>query len=127
MPKMLIDKSSSNVLSLRLDSKNTRFFIELLRALQISWIVASIAILSVGSGWIFFGDNFLADLGQVLQSNHSNRECFFCGMTEAFLKIRNADFYGALKANENSLIVFFCLLINQIGFILFSVRTFRVR
>ena len=127
MSKMLIYKPASIALSQRLESKKIRFFMELLRALQISWIIGSIAILSVSLGWIIFGDNFLADLGQILQSDHSKRECFFCGMTEAFLKIRIADFFGALKANENSLIVFFSLLSNQIGFILFLAKTCRVR
>ena len=98
------------------------FFDELFTALKISWLVISAIVFIVILGWIFFGDAFINDLSNQLQNNHSDIKCFFCGMTEAFLKIRDANFLEAILINNNSIQVFIFLFTNQILYIFFLIK-----
>jgi hypothetical protein len=48
-------------------------------------------------------------------------ECFFCGMTKAFIQISKLNFSGAINLNASSILLFGLLIANEI----FAAFTFR--
>ena len=46
-----------------------------------------------------------------------NKPCIFCGMSRAFIMIKNLDFNGAFYFNKLSLILFVTLFMNRLFFI----------
>jgi hypothetical protein len=110
-------------LTIRLKTKTrNKIFDDLLSALQISWLVISSIVSIVILSWIIFGDVFIDDLSKHIQINHSRIKCFFCGMTKAFLEIRDANFFKAIQDNENSVQAFFFLLSNQVLYTFFLIK-----
>ena len=46
-----------------------------------------------------------------------NKECIFCGMTNAFFKITNGNIPGAYKQNNLSIFVYTLFVVNEIVFL----------
>lgn len=50
------------------------------------------------------------------------KECFFCGMTRAFIEIKNLNFLQALKNNHLSIPLMFTILLNELICILLILK-----
>lgn len=46
------------------------------------------------------------------------KECIFCGMSRAFIEIKNLNFGNALNYNKGSIVLFLSLLLNTFLYIL---------
>jgi hypothetical protein len=85
---------------------------DLQRALRYVWLIlACISGLALIAPLTFSSD-FLFGLFPVCQAKAAGGECFFCGMTTAFVRIGQGDLTGAQSANRGALPLYFGLAVN---------------
>jgi hypothetical protein len=82
------------------------------KALRYVWLVlACISGLALVAPLVLPSD-FLFTLFPVCQAKAAGGECFFCGMTTAFVRIGQGDLTGAQSANKGSLLLYLGLALN---------------
>jgi len=88
------------------------------REILIVWRILSSIILIMFISLITFKNSLILFISpQCYSVKVYNSSCFFCGMTRAFIMIKNLNFDLAFKYNQLSLLLFMFLLINTIYFI----------
>ncbi len=89
-----------------------------LREIKIVWIVFSVVIILLFLGLLILDNKTLMSLSPKCISVLSGHgTCFFCGMTRAFLEIKNFNFKSAYLLNWFSVPLFLFFIFNSLVFI----------
>ena len=96
------------------------------KELILSWKVISILIILFLAYLFVFNSNFIIRNVPTCSSILIyNKPCILCGMSRAFLKLKQFDIPGALYFNKGSIFLFSFFIINTIFFI-FSFKKSRL-
>jgi hypothetical protein len=88
------------------------------KEIEIVWRILSSMILLLFVYLLTFNSSFiLSHLPKCYSIKLYNKPCIFCGMSRAFIMIKNFNFILAVNYNKWSLILFFSFFINSIFFI----------
>ncbi|CDS97306.1 hypothetical protein BN1088_1432397 [Sphingobacterium sp. PM2-P1-29] len=88
------------------------------KALYISWTIISIFLILFLVLLYLLDNSLLLATAPVCPSKLKGSTCFLCGMTRAFLSIKDGQFVVAQQFNGGSMILFSLIFINSIIFII---------
>jgi hypothetical protein len=81
------------------------------------WCIISILLIIFLLLLFITDSSYLLSAAPTCPSKLKGMTCFLCGMTRAFLEIKEGQFLNAQKFNEGSVFLFSMILINSIIFI----------
>ncbi|MQP25938.1 DUF2752 domain-containing protein [Sphingobacterium faecium] len=93
-------------------------FNEYRKALYITWVIISIFIIIFLLLFYSLDNSFLLAAAPTCPSKLKGSTCFLCGMTRAFLSIKDGQYFAAQQFNSGSVILFSLIFINSIIFII---------
>lgn len=101
---------------------------ELRTSLIASWlIVTALTVPLLAAPFLLSSDQVFALAPKCEWKARYGRECVACGMTTAFVRIREGNMEAATRANRGSVPLFACLAANQVVCLVFMWRRFRRR
>lgn len=105
--------------------KNETTFV-LIKSLKITYFIISLLIIITLFLFLIFPNDFLLKITPICEWKMKyGKECFFCGMTRAFISIKNLNFSEALRLNSFSIAFFIIIITNEIISSLFLIKLYR--
>lgn len=103
------------------------FLVELKQAFRIVWYIISLIGLVILFAALFMKHDLVLSITPTCASiKYFNKECILCGMSRAFLEIRDLRFFEAYQLNRGSIFLFLFFCANSIIFITFNlINTIR--
>lgn len=92
-------------------------------ALRIVWFAISIVVLAtLLAPWILTPQQIAAATPKCEWKARYGKECFLCGMTTAFIEIKEGRFHDAQRSNRGSLPLYTSFVMNELVLVLFWMR-----
>lgn len=81
-------------------------------ALLIIWFISGIVSVIILGITFIIPESFILTNMPICSYKKVGKECIFCGMTRAFLEIKNLNFINAISLNKLSVLVFLLMILN---------------
>lgn len=93
------------------------------KSLKITYFIISLLIIITLFLFLIFPNDLLLKVTPLCEWKMKyGKECFFCGMTRAFMSIKNLNFSEAIRLNSFSIPFFIIIITNEILSFLFLIK-----